>query len=136
MATSKDVAQYVIEAYTKYGVEIQSTGDESIILNLPPMFRDITELCEALHEEFGCIVDLEYDNSNLRAKVWTTHMNSVAETQPTAITPSQDSSVLISFVKIAIFVCLLAIVLKIILSEELPQQNFKKVISKLIHTFD
>jgi hypothetical protein len=89
MATSNDVAEYIIEVYTKYGVEIQSIGDDSIIINLPAAFSDMTEFCTALYEEFGSIVDIEYDNSSMKAVVSVTHLQRTKEIHPTLQQPSR-----------------------------------------------
>jgi len=92
MATSNDVAEYIIEVYTKYGVEIQSIGDDAIIINLPATFSDMTEFCTALYEEFGSIVDIEYDNSSMKAVVSVTHLQRTKEINPTLKQSSTGTS--------------------------------------------
>lgn len=70
MATIKEIGDYIISVYSRYGVELHSIGDDSLVVNLPPKFRDISEFCITLNEEFGCIVDIEYDTTTLKAVVW------------------------------------------------------------------
>jgi len=130
MASSNDIAEYIIDAYTKYGIEIHSTGDEAIILNLPPFFRDVTELCAALNEEFGCIVDLEYDNTNLRAKVWTTHISSMPEAKVTPKAPvATPSCNILSGIQLILMICVAIVALKLACDEHV---YIRKTISKLL----
>jgi hypothetical protein len=112
MASPKHIAEYIIESYTKDGAEIHSTGDEAIIVNLPPSFKDVTEFCAALYEEFGSIVDLEYDNKSLRAKVWISHLKSGT----TDNLHSQDITKTIpisTLLKLAFFIVILSICVKL-----------------------
>jgi len=80
MALSKEIAEYIIDVYTNRGVEINSIGDTSIVVNLPPSFTDLTEFCLALYEEFESVVDISYDNLSLQAKIWTANSNKTSET--------------------------------------------------------
>lgn len=111
MASPKDIAEYVIESYTKDGAEIHSTGDEAIIVNLPPSFKDMTEFCSALYEEFGSIVDLDYDNNSLRAKVWIAHLKS-GTTEPSTSQKVSSTSPTASLIKLAFFIVIVSICLK------------------------
>ena len=112
MASPKDIAEYVIESYTKDGAEIHSTGDEAIIVNLPPSFKGMTEFCSALYEEFGSIVDLDYDNNSLRAKVWIAHLKSGITEPSTSQTVSNTNST-VSLIKFTFFIVIVSIFLKL-----------------------
>ena len=130
MSSSNDIAEYIIDAYTYYGIDFHSTGDEAIILNLPPFFRDVTELCAALNEEFGCIVDLEYDNTNLRAKVWTTHISSMPEAKVTPKTQvATHSYSILSGIQTILMICIIILALKFASDEHV---YIRKTISKLL----
>lgn len=74
-----DVAEFIIDHFSGQGLEIQSTGDDNIVVNLPPTFRDVTTFCESLYKEFGSVVDMEYDNENLKAIVWKDESNVIRE---------------------------------------------------------
>lgn len=104
MTISKEIAEYVIDVYTNRGVEINSIGDTSIVVNLPPAFTDLTEFCLALYEEFGSIVDISYDNLSLQAKIWTTSSNKTIESSNSNGTTQQTEQSLWPVCRLLMFI--------------------------------
>lgn len=86
-ATNEKLSAFILEHYAIHGVDIQSTGDDSMVVNLPPAFRELTDFCCSLYEEFGCLVELEYDNDAVRAIIWNKQDKAVVppESTPAAV---------------------------------------------------
>ena len=102
-----DVAEFIIDHFSGQGLEIQSTGDDNIVVNLPPTFRDITTFCESLFKEFGSVVDMEYDNESLKAIVWKDESNVIREKSP-----KKRGNCLSCFLFVALVFILIAYIIK------------------------
>lgn len=85
-ARNEQLSAFILEHYAVHGVDIQSMGDDSMVVNLPPAFRELTDFCCSLYEEFGCLVELEYDNDAVRAIIW--HKQDKTVVPPSESTPA------------------------------------------------
>jgi hypothetical protein len=88
--TNEKLCEFILQHYAQQGLDVQSLGDDSIVVNLPPAFRDLTDFCCTLFEEFGCLVELEYDNDAVRAIVWNNSKINGATSAP-APTPATNT---------------------------------------------
>lgn len=69
MDTTKALTDHISQYWSAYGVEVNSAGESSCTVTLPPRFPDIGDFIDDIWNEFSGTVDLEYDNKSVRCNI-------------------------------------------------------------------
>ena len=64
MELAKQAQKFVVDNYSKKGIECSQIGDGFLFLQLPPRLQDIQDIAQELEEKFGASIDAELDQNN------------------------------------------------------------------------
>lgn len=78
--SADDVAVYVQDHWSQHGIEIQSRGDRTLTLSLPPDLAELSTLCIELSETFGASTDLKHPSSDEGASCLTVRLGRYTDT--------------------------------------------------------
>jgi len=127
MGSMEEMVKCIEQNYARKGVEVDSSSDEELVVNIPASFVHLSKFCGQLETEFNATTRMEYSNNRVQLIVYIGHLS----TQPHA-PPEPDT---LSYVTLMWRFLLLLAVIFIVQCTSVGHRNLVKdiVLSFLAH---
>jgi hypothetical protein len=71
----EEMVKCIEQNYAREGVEIDSTSDEELIVNVPASFVNLSKFCNRMDTEFEATTRLDYANNRAQLVVYIGHLS-------------------------------------------------------------